>query len=452
MAQAELLELVAEDEKRLAARSSRSRRRKKGAASSASPAAAASQRASAADQRAAAPCPASKDGGVDPIDDAAPTTPRTAERAPPVAQDWPEDASPCEGPQSPPSTLEADQHSQWEVQQRSRKSRRGSRQPDQGRPSASPSPNPAAAEACPTARVHLLPPPPPTTARPPQQQLPGSQQQNGWASVVSGATGTPTAAAAPRSSPVLQAAQRHDKPLTWPQLPSTRPQPASPVVPPPQPVRLRADSQQQPIAPSTRQPPPGFAGRMPPPAPQQPQQASRPGASVSRRSSTEYSLWGEDSSSRVPLSLSASHESLASASDMSFGSPPLAGSQGPFAAAVGHGGPAGSSLPSAGSAPCKQPHSKPLSPAMPSLFQHFGPPAASAPQQPTLLGAFAATPSREGDGFSLFSSFPAESSQHTSGSTPAGSAGTWPEAGFASMFGGSSILGRHKTMAQVMLA
>ena len=190
---------------------------------------------------------------------------------------------------------------------------------------------------------------------------------------------------------------------------------------------------------------------MPLPTPQQPQPRARAGASVSRRSSTEYSLWGEDSSSRVPLSLSASHESLASASDMSFGSPPLAGSQGPFVAAVSHGVPTWSGPSAASGAPCKQPHSKPLSPAMPSLFQHFGLPAASTPQPPTSLGA-SAMPSRESDGFSLFSSFPADSSQHMGGSTSGGNAGAWPEAGFASMFGSSSILGRHKTMAQVMLA
>lgn len=469
----ELLELVAEDEKRQAARSSKSRRRKKSGASAGSPAAAASSQQLAGTGRyAAAEAVANNDATAD----AAPSTPRKAEQPLPTIQDSSAEASLKErraqpGAAMPPPRAaspassehascehEAPQQLQhggqaqgvWEVQQRGRKARRGPRQPNQGQPSASPSPlagsRGTATEARPAARIGQQTPPPQPPAAPPQQQPRGSKQQPVWASIVSGAASTPMDAT---TSWPLQSPQSSPR-AAWPQLPTNflLEEAASPLAAPPQPVRLRPDLQQQPIAPGSRQPPPGFPQRTPPSVQQQQQQHHPPpplpaaNGSVSRRSSTEYSLWGEDSCCQMPLSLSASRESLTSASDMSFSSPPLAG------------GLHNSGILPAGKALFKQPPSgKPLSSPAPRLFQHFGSLAPSIPQAAARPVAAPAAPCSAGDDFSLFSSFPAASSQRAAGKGSRRNINAWADAtpvGFGSLFGGSSILGR-KTMAQTML-
>lgn len=475
-AQVELLELVAEDEKRLAARSSRSRRRKKSgsaggpSAAGGSPAGRASpSQPSAAAQAAAAEAAASGDAA----DDSAPSTPTKAEERPPVVDSSSAEASPREqtavseaatpqlqagspelsdhGDWEQQQQHEGQSHGEWEVQQRGRKSRRLPRTPGQDGTAASPSPlgasGSAAMELQPAGRAEAPPPPPP-----PQQPHSG-EQLSAWATVVSGAASTPMHD--PVVHPAAQAGQQAGS-AAWPQLPHTRPQAAPPAVPLPQPVRLRAEPQQQPMAPGPRQPPPGFSQRFSHAMHQHPH--PQPPATVSRRSSTEYSLWGEDASSRMPLSLSASRESLASVSDMSFGSPPLAGGlhAGCVGMAVGSHGAVGSGqLPAGCSLFTQQPGGPPLAAATPSLFQHFGQvAAAAAPGGPAKPAAVAGgTSPSAGDAFSLFSSFPAASRQQAHGGGSGAVSSPWSgamPAGFAALFGGSGITGRG--MAHTMLA
>jgi hypothetical protein len=177
---------------------------------------------------------------------------------------------------------------------------------------------------------------------------------------------------------------------------------------------------------------------------------------VSRRGSTEYSLWGEESG--MALSLSASRESLATVSDMSFGSPPLAGhgAGGMHAAALHSGGlhpgplnPGGLSIggmPPIGPVARPQPDgTHPPAAAPASLFQNFGAlPGGGGAQD--LAGARSCGGVLDA-GFSLFCNFPtaAAANQQATDKRSLASGSPWSgamPAGFASLFGGAGNMGR----------
>ncbi len=511
----ELLELVAEDEKRLALRSGRShRRRKKGAAAMQSPTAApalapirakaAAEAAAPADAEATAtptkagePLPAASATGV-----SAPQQRKSAADAAPTSQQMPvgeaRGTSAADG-RSTPSSYGSDatectpweqqrggeqEQGQWEVQQRSRKSgpRRPSQPPRQP-PQAGVGDAVAGAEKPESPPAERLSPAPQQPLPPsPQPQEPCSGDKRSlWADVVAGASNG--------QAPVqeVSAAGHPPAPAAWPTPAASRLQHAAPAFEAsaaraaaplaPRPVRLRAEplpalqAQQTPqeASPASRQPLPGFSHAPQPPGQHPLQQPHTPrhgigAGGASRRSSAEYSLWGEDSG--MALSLSASRDSLTSVSDMSFGSPPLAGlgAAGMHSGAGFHSGglnPGGLSIggmPPIGPGPKQQqPGGAAFAPAAApaSLFQNFGPPqGVGGAQQPSSAldcgGAMAA-------GFSLFCNFPAAgyfpaAGQQAGGSSGLSSGSPWSgamPAGFSSLFGSTGIAGR--TMVPTML-